>query len=61
VKTSDGSPFTGTLAIAGDSIFAVSGMQVVLARGLTPADDGVHNAMITATHPTHPHTALLSI
>jgi hypothetical protein len=59
VKTSDGTPFVGILVITGDPIFAVNGMQIVLARALTPADDGMHNATITATHPTNPLQARL--
>jgi hypothetical protein len=61
VKTSDGSPFTGALALAGDPIFAVEGMQVVLARALTSADDGTRYAMVTAMHPTNPVTARLAL
>jgi len=61
VATSDGSPFTGHLTIAGDPIFAVAGMQIVLARALTQADDGPHNATVTAMLGPHLVTAALAL
>ncbi len=47
VTMSDGSFFTGTLT-SSDPFFAVSGMDIVTARQLTPADDGTHTTIITA-------------
>jgi hypothetical protein len=61
VITTAGGPFAGTLAIAGDPIFAVNGMNIVLARALTPADDGTHNATVTAATPTHALVARFAV
>jgi hypothetical protein len=49
VSMSDGSAFAGTLAASPAGTVAVSGNKLVLARGLTPADDGSHQWSIAAT------------
>jgi hypothetical protein len=53
VSTLGGVPFAGTLSVTGDPIFAINGMDIVLARALTTADEGTHSAMITASTATH--------
>src|ERR1700730_4094780 len=50
VARSDGSAFAGTLAASPAGTVAVSGNKLVLARGLTAADDGPHPWGVTATH-----------
>jgi hypothetical protein len=49
VATSDGSVFAGTLKIGVNTMVALSGSTVALARALTAADDGAHSFLITAT------------
>jgi hypothetical protein len=50
VTMSDGSQFAGTLTSSDTSGFlAISGLNIVTARALTPADDGTHSTTITAT------------
>jgi hypothetical protein len=49
VTMSDGSQFTGTLTTSNTNIFAISGMHIVTARALTPADDGTQSTIITAS------------
>jgi hypothetical protein len=46
---SDGSQFTGTLTTSNTSFFAISGLNVVTAQGLTSAMDGTQSTVITAT------------
>jgi hypothetical protein len=48
VATFDGLPFAGILTTSDTNFFAISGMNVVTARALTPADDGTHTTVITA-------------
>jgi hypothetical protein len=48
VSMSDGSKFTGTLTSSDTAFFRISGMDIVTARALTPADEGVHTTTITA-------------
>jgi hypothetical protein len=49
VTMSDGSQFKGTLTSSDTSgFFAISGLNIVTARALTPADDGTHSTTITA-------------
>jgi len=49
IMSQDGSTFTGTLTVSDKSgFFAISGMNIVTARALTPADDGTHTTTITA-------------
>jgi hypothetical protein len=45
---SDGSVFSGTLAASPAGTVTVSGNKLVLARDLTPADDGPHQWRLTA-------------
>jgi hypothetical protein len=45
---SDGSQFTGTLTTSNTGFFAISGMNIVTARALRPADDGTQSTVITA-------------
>jgi hypothetical protein len=42
-----GARFTGVL-VSSSPFYAINGMNVVLPRNLTPADDGAHNTTITA-------------
>jgi hypothetical protein len=49
VTMSDGSQFTGTLTTSNTSLFAISGLNIVTARALTPADDGTRSTVITAS------------
>jgi hypothetical protein len=50
VKYSDGTtPANVTLSSSDPSFVAVQGMQLVLARALTSADDGHHNVTISAS------------
>ena len=49
VTMSDGSAFAGIVSSSNPSFIAVSGMKLVLARALSPADDGTQNVVITAT------------
>lgn len=48
VMSQDGAPFVGRLTTGDASLFTVSGMNIVLARGLTVADDGTRTTKITA-------------
>jgi hypothetical protein len=61
VTTFDGSPFAGTLTTSDTNFFAISGMNVVTARALTPADDGTHTTVITAHQGAKSLSARLSI
>jgi len=47
---SDGSAFQGQLVVTNSDLFAVSGLNIVLARDLTSADDGVHPTTIIAVY-----------
>jgi hypothetical protein len=49
VSMSDGSVFAGTLAESPAGTVTISGNNLVLARGLTPADDGSHQWSVSAT------------
>jgi hypothetical protein len=49
VTMSDGSQFLGTLTSSDTSFFAISGLNIVTARAVTSADDGIHSTVITAT------------
>jgi len=49
VTMSDGSTFKGTLTTSNTDIYAISGLNIVTARALTPADDGTHPTVITAS------------
>ena len=49
VTMSDGSPFSGSLAASPVGTVTMSDNQLVLARGLTPADDGSHQWSVSAT------------
>lgn len=47
VTMSDGSTnFTGQLTSSDTSYYTISGLNIVLAHGLTSADDGAHNTVI---------------
>jgi hypothetical protein len=48
VSMSDGSAFTGSFAATPFGTVAISGNKLVLARGLTSADDGSHRWTVTA-------------
>jgi len=48
VSVSHGDSFSGLLMTSDTGFFAVSGMNIVTARALTPHDDGTHTAMVTA-------------
>ena len=48
VAMSDGSQFSGILTTSNADTFAISGMNIVTARALTPSDDGTHSTVITA-------------
>ncbi len=48
VTMSDGSPFAGTIT-SSNSLISVSGMNLILSRDLTPADDGSPAVTISAT------------
>jgi hypothetical protein len=45
---SDGSQFNGVLTTSNTDIYAISGLNIITARALTPADDGTHPTVITA-------------
>ena len=49
VTMSDGSQFKGVLTTSDTNIYAISGLNIVTARALTPADDGTHPTVITAS------------
>jgi hypothetical protein len=49
VKMSDGSAFAGSLAASPAGTVTISGNKLVLARGLTSADDGAHPWSVVAT------------
>jgi hypothetical protein len=49
ITMSHGSQFAGTLTTSDTNFFAVSGLNIVTARALTPADDGTHTTVITAS------------
>ena len=49
VTMSDGSQFAGTLTTSNTSFFAISGLNIVTAQALTPADDGAQSTVITAS------------
>jgi len=49
VTMSDGSQFAGTLTTSNTDFFAISGLNIVTAKALTPADDGTHTTVITAS------------
>ena len=49
VTMSDGSQFKGTLTTSNTDIYAISGLNIVTARALTPADDGTHPTVVTAS------------
>jgi len=49
VTMSDGSQFKGTLTTSNTNLFAISGLNIVTARALTPADDGPFSTVITAS------------
>jgi len=46
VTMSDGTPYAGTIS-SSNALFTTSGMQIRLARDLTPADDGTVSPVIT--------------
>jgi hypothetical protein len=48
VTMSDGSTFLGTLTTNNPGLVAFSGLTIILARDLTPGDDGYHNISIGA-------------
>jgi hypothetical protein len=49
VTMSDGSQFKGTLTTSNTDICHISGLNIATARALTPADDGTHPTVITAS------------
>jgi hypothetical protein len=49
VTMSDGSQFKGVLTTSNTNMYAISGLNIVTARALTPADDGTHPTVITAS------------
>ena len=52
VQNSDGTAFAGTLSVSGDSLFTTSGMNVILSRATTSADQNQpHQIIVTATAP----------
>jgi len=48
-RMSDASQFKGTLTTSNINLFAISRMNIVTARALTPADDGPFSTVITAS------------
>ena len=62
VTTSDGTCVTGTLTSSDTTgLFATSGLNIVTARVLTPADDGTHTTTIVAHQGGQSLSAELSI
>jgi hypothetical protein len=61
VTMSDGSRFTGTLTTSDTNMFATSGLNIVTARALTPADDGPHSTVITASQGGQSFSRVFSI
>ena len=53
VTMSDGSQFAGTLTTSNTNFYAISGLNIVTARALTPADDGTPSTVITASQGNH--------
>jgi hypothetical protein len=49
VTMSDSSQFAGTLTTSNTSFFAISGLNIVTAQALTPANDGTQSTVITAS------------
>ena len=49
VTMSDGSQFKGVLTTSNTDIYAISGLNIVTARALTPGDDGTHPTVIMAS------------
>jgi hypothetical protein len=61
VTMSDGSRFTGAMTTSDTSFFAISGLNIVTARALTSADDGIHTTTITAHQGNQSVSVRLSI
>ena len=61
VTMSDGSQFTGALTTSNTNLFAVSGMNIVTARTLTPSDDGMQSTVITAAQAGQSLSRVFSI
>ena len=61
VTMSDGSQFQGTLMSSDTNFFAIAGLNIVTARAVTSADDGLHSTVITATQAGHAFSAEFSI
>lgn len=61
VAMSDGSTFAGTLAAEPASIVTTAGMNLVLARDLTPADGGEDTWEVTATQDGYSASAELEV
>jgi hypothetical protein len=61
ITTSDGSPFSGTLAVTSTGFLTVSNQTIVLARNLTPHDDGTSVCTITATQNGKSLSATLTV
>jgi hypothetical protein len=52
VTMSDGSQFKGTVTSSNTDLFTISGLNIVTARALTPADDGARSTVVTASQGT---------
>jgi len=61
VTMSDGSQFKGTLTTSDTNFFAISGHNIITARGFTSADDGAHSTVITASQGGQSFSIYLSI
>ncbi len=61
VTMSDGSQFQGTLMSSDTNFFAISGLNIVTARAVTSADNGLHSTVITATQVGQAVSAEFSI
>ena len=61
VTMSDGSQFTGALTTSNTNLFAISGMNIVTARALTPSDDGTQSTVITAAQAGQSLSRVFSI
>jgi hypothetical protein len=61
ITTSDGSPFSGTLAVTPADFLTVMKQSVVLSRDLTPHDDGAREWNISATQNGKSISATLTV
>jgi hypothetical protein len=61
ITTSDGSPFSGTLAVTPADFLTVVKQSVVLSRALTPHDEGARECDISATQNGKSISATLTV